>query len=161
MSRVLTIQAVPYRAKFHKVLLYRTVPSSKVLFEYCTVFSLKHERVMYTVPSLYLLRFQHMLMFRCGPAQTQLVTCTIIQNKIGLLWCHSHVELRLIEIEVDWSWGWLKLKLIEVEVDWSWGWSKLRLNEVEVDWSWGWLKLRLIELRLIKVEVDWSWGWLK
>ena len=80
-----------------------TVPSSKVLFEYCTVFSLKHERVMYTVPSLYLLRFQHMLMFRCGPAQTQLVTCTIIQNKIGLLWCHSHVELSLIEIEVDWS----------------------------------------------------------
>ena len=62
MSRVLTIQTVPYRAKFHKVLLYRTVPSSKVLFEYCTVFSLKHERVMYTVPSLYLLRFQHMLM---------------------------------------------------------------------------------------------------
>ena len=63
MSRVLTIQTVPYRAKFHKVLLYRTVPSSKVLFEYCTVFALKHERVMYTVPSLYLLRFQHMLMF--------------------------------------------------------------------------------------------------
>ena len=22
-------------------------------------------------------------------------------NKIGLLWCHSHVELRLIEVEVD------------------------------------------------------------
>ena len=22
-------------------------------------------------------------------------------NKIGLLWCHSHIELRLIEVEVD------------------------------------------------------------
>ena len=26
-------------------------------------------------------------------------------NKIGLLWCHSHVELRLIEVEVDRSLG--------------------------------------------------------
>ena len=24
-----------------------------------------------------------------------------VSNKIGLLWCHSHVELRLIEVEVD------------------------------------------------------------
>ena len=66
-------------------------------------------------------------------------------NKIGLLWCHSHIELRLIVFKVDWSWGWLKLRLIEVEVDTSWGWS-----------SWGWLNLKLID-----VEVDWSWGWLK
>ena len=36
----------------------------------------------------------------------------ITQYKIGLLWCHSHVELRLIEVEV-----WLKLRLIEVEVN--------------------------------------------
>ena len=48
------------------------------------------------------------------------------KHKIGLLWCHSHVELRLIEVEVDWSWGWLELRLIEVEVDWSWGWLKLK-----------------------------------
>ena len=26
---------------------------------------------------------------------------TTVLNKIGLLWCHSHVELRLIEVEVD------------------------------------------------------------
>ena len=43
------------------------------------------------------------------------------QNMIGLLWCHSHIELRLIEVEDDWSWGWLKSTLIEVNFDWSWG----------------------------------------
>ena len=26
---------------------------------------------------------------------------TLKKDKIGLLWCHSHVELRLIEVEVD------------------------------------------------------------
>ena len=43
--------------------------------------------------------------------------CKDIDVKIGLLWCHSHVELRLIEVEVDWSWGWLKLRLIEFKVN--------------------------------------------
>ena len=64
-------------------------------------------------------------------------------NKIGLLWCYSHIESRLIEFEVDRSWGWIKLRLIEVQVDW-----------VEAHWSWGSLKLRFIE-----VEVNRSWGW--
>ena len=27
----------------------------------------------------------------------------IVLNKIGLLWCHIHIELRLIEVEVNLS----------------------------------------------------------
>ena len=49
-------------------------------------------------------------------------------NKIGLLLCHSHIELRL-----GWGWGWdeveSKLSWNRVEVDLSWGWDKLTLNK--------------------------------
>ena len=31
----------------------------------------------------------------------EFVSQKLSKNKIGLLWCHSHVDLRLIEVDVD------------------------------------------------------------
>ena len=71
-----------------------------------------------------------------------LLISNLFPNKIGLLLCHSHIELRLW-LRLSWGWGWL-----EPEVDWNlrlkWGW-----DEVEWKFSWNW------------VEVELSWGWDK
>ena len=62
--------------------------------------------------------------------------------KIGLLLCHSHIELRLIlrlQLEMGLSWGWdeveLKFSWIRVEVE-------LRLSRVGVELRWVDVELR-------------------
>ena len=62
-----------------------------------------------------------------------------IDNKIGLLLCHSHIELRLW---LRLSWLILRLRLL-----WTWGWNQveMRLSRSLVDLSWGW------------VEISWHW----
>ena len=53
-------------------------------------------------------------------------------NKIGLLLCHSHIELRLRFI---WTWDWSEIEmrlsgsLVEIELRLSWSWDKLTLNK--------------------------------
>ena len=65
---------------------------------------------------------------------------TLNQHKIGLLLCHSHIELRL---NWDWSSGWFEFE-VEVRLNWGSGW-----DEVEMKFSWSW------------VEFELCWGWVE
>ena len=72
-----------------------------------------------------------------GPSQTDTAAThmSIVKwYKIGLLLCHSHIELRLW-LQLSWGWGYLNMRL-------KWGW-----DEIESKFSWTW----------VEVELSWSW----
>ena len=69
--------------------------------------------------------------------------CSIWADKIGLLLCHSHIELRLwLRLNWGWYWGWdlfeheveMKSSRSLVEIEFSWSWDKLTLNRGRNCW---------------------------
>ena len=52
---------------------------------------------------------------------------SLYSNKIGLLLCHSHIEVRLwLRLSWGWDWGWFEAK-VEMRLIWGWSWNMVEV----------------------------------
>ena len=114
--------------------------SDKFLLQLLPFWCLQHWILLHTSTSLNgrcLLVSPKSRQQRPGPCLAGLRwACLWLQqfHKIGLLLCHSHIELRLW-LRLSWGWGWFTPE-IEVRLRWDWVEVLLKLSWVGVDTSW-------------------------